>query len=109
MFKHYICDKGCKGVSGVSGACQAKDCAGFGKLLEACDCENNKHKMNQKNFLYLISVIFGLIFILHLSRLVFEWEVIFNGWFTPFWLSWIGLIIAGVLSYKAFRIAKKFA
>jgi len=62
--------------------------------------------MNQKNFLYLVSGIFGLIFILHILRLFLEWEVVFNGWLAPMWLSWVALIISGFLTYKAFVMAK---
>ncbi|OGY67715.1 MAG: hypothetical protein A3H63_01295 [Candidatus Harrisonbacteria bacterium RIFCSPLOWO2_02_FULL_45_10c] len=43
MEQHYICTGGCRGVSEVSGVCQAEDCSKAGEPLLPCDCQDGKH------------------------------------------------------------------
>ncbi|OGZ93997.1 MAG: hypothetical protein A3H69_02425 [Candidatus Sungbacteria bacterium RIFCSPLOWO2_02_FULL_47_9] len=46
--EHYICTGGCTGVSPRAGVCQAKDCPNYGKPLEKCACDDDKHHGKQE-------------------------------------------------------------
>ena len=60
-----------------------------------------------KPFSTIAAVVFALVALVHLLRLVYGWQVVFNGWTVPMWLSWFGLIVAGVLSALVWREAKR--
>jgi len=40
---HFICKGGCKGVSEVEGFCEADGCPNQWQPLEACECTDGKH------------------------------------------------------------------
>ena len=63
--------------------------------------------MSQKAYLKSAGLIFLLIAVLHLLRLVFGWEAVFEGWNVPQWLSVVALIVAGYLAYEGFRLSKR--
>jgi uncharacterized membrane protein len=63
--------------------------------------------MSQKAYLKSAGLIFFLIAVLHLLRLVFGWEAVFEGWNVPQWLSVVALIVAGYLAYEGFRLSKR--
>jgi len=63
--------------------------------------------MSQKAYLKAAASIFLLIAILHLLRLIFGWEAVFEGWSVPQWLSVVALIVAGYLAYEGFRLSRK--
>ena len=52
----------------------------------------------KKPFAFLAVLVFGLVALLHLLRLVFGWEVTFNGAVVPIWLSAVGLVVAAALA-----------
>jgi len=60
-----------------------------------------------KPFSTIAAVVFALVALLHLLRLVFGWQVVFNGWTVPMWLSWFGLFVAGALSVLVWREARR--
>lgn len=60
-----------------------------------------------KPFSTIAAVIFALVALVHLLRLIYNWQVIFNGWSVPMWLSWLGLIVAGALSALVWREARR--
>jgi hypothetical protein len=62
--------------------------------------------MNQKTFSFVGAVIFLLVALLHGLRLVYGWSAVIGGWSVPTWVSWAALVIAAVLSYQGFRLAK---
>jgi hypothetical protein len=51
-----------------------------------------------KPFTMLAVLVLALVALLHLFRLVFGWEVTFNGAMVPLWPSVAGLLIAGGLA-----------
>ena len=59
-----------------------------------------------KPFSTIAAVIFALVALLHLLRLVYDWQVVFNGWVVPMWLSVIGLIVTAALSLLVGREAR---
>ncbi len=52
----------------------------------------------KKPFTLFAVLVFALITLLHLLRLIFGWEAIFNGAVVPVWLSAVGLVVAGGLA-----------
>jgi len=60
-----------------------------------------------KPFSTIAAVVFALVALLHLLRLVYDWQVVFNGWVVPMWLSVIGLIVTGALSLLVGREARR--
>jgi hypothetical protein len=61
--------------------------------------------MDGKTFTLAAGVIFALVALAHLSRIFMDWPVVINGWPVPIWLSWIGVVVAGGLSYCGLRLA----
>jgi hypothetical protein len=63
--------------------------------------------MNDKTYLIVSGVIFGLITIGHLIRLIFQIPVQVGTLNIPVWPSALGLIVALSLCIWAFRLASK--
>ena len=63
--------------------------------------------MSQKTFTIITSVIFGLVALLHVLRIFFGLPAVIGGWTVPMWLSWIGLVVAGGLSYSGIILAMR--
>jgi len=61
----------------------------------------------KKPFAILAVLVFALVALLHLLRLVFGWEVTFNGAVVPTWLSIAGLLIAAGLAAGLWRELRK--
>jgi hypothetical protein len=60
-----------------------------------------------KPFTMVAVLVFALVALLHLMRLVFGWEVTFNGAVVPTWLSIAGLLIAGGLAVMLWQESRK--
>jgi hypothetical protein len=60
-----------------------------------------------KPFTMLAVLVFALVALLHLLRLVFSWEVTFNGAVVPTWLSIAGLLIAAGLAVMLWQESRK--
>lgn len=63
--------------------------------------------MDQKTFFMVASVIFALVALLHLSRIYMGWPVVIGSWSVPMWLSWIGPVVAGRLSYFGLHLTAR--
>jgi hypothetical protein len=63
--------------------------------------------MTEKTFATITAVIFALVALLHLLRLVMGWSIVIDSWTVPMWLSWVGLVVAGGLSYYGARLAMR--
>jgi len=63
--------------------------------------------MDQKTFSVVAGAIFALVTLLHLSRIYMGWSVVIGSWTAPMWVSWIGLVVAGSLSYFGLRLAAR--
>ena len=63
--------------------------------------------MDQKTFSVVAGVIFARVALLHLSRIYMGWPVVIGSWTAPMWVSWIGLVVAGGLSYFGLRLAAR--
>lgn len=60
-----------------------------------------------KAYLYLTSVIFALVGLVHLIRLIFELGIVLAGYSVPLWVSVVGIVIAWYLAYCSFILARK--
>jgi hypothetical protein len=63
--------------------------------------------MNQRAFNVVASVIFALVALLHLLRIYMGWPIVIGSWTAPMWGSWIGLVVAGSLSYFGLSLATR--
>ncbi len=63
--------------------------------------------MSEKTFSTLAAAIFGVVAVLHLVRILIGWSIVVDGWTVPMWVSWVGLIVAGALSYHGAKLAMR--
>lgn len=63
--------------------------------------------LSGKTYLYIVGTITGVIAIVHLVRVFTGSDFEILGWYMPIYLSWIGVIVAGYLSYMSFRLASR--
>jgi len=42
-------------------------------------------------------------------RIFFGWPAVIGGWTVPMWLSWIGLVVTGGMSYFGISLAMRVA
>lgn len=59
-----------------------------------------------KPFTTIAAVIFGLMAVLHVYRLLTDFQVIVGSHTIPYNVSWVALIVTGVLSYGLFKEAR---
>ena len=63
--------------------------------------------MNTRAYAFTSSIIFFLVALMHLLRLIQQWNVIINGWYVPAWVSIVSLLVAGFLSLQGFRLFRQ--
>jgi len=64
-------------------------------------------KTLDKNALVSISgLIFLVVAILHGLRAINSWELVYNGWAVPLWISWTVAIVGLYIAYNAFNLKK---
>ena len=63
--------------------------------------------MDQKTFTIVTGAIFALVALLHVLRILMGWPAMIGGWTVPMWVSWIGLVVAGGLSYFGLSLAMR--
>jgi hypothetical protein len=69
--------------------------------------EGRGEAMNTRSYAITSSVIFFLVALAHLLRLVWRWDVMIDGWHVPAWVSIVGLLVAGFLSFQGFRLFRQ--
>ena len=57
-------------------------------------------------YLQISGTLFGVIAVGHLLRLFRQWPVDLAGYAVPLWASWVGLLLAGGLSFWALRLVR---
>lgn len=62
--------------------------------------------LKKDTYLQVSGVIFLAVAVLHGLRAVNDWELAYNEWMVPMWVSWAVVIIALYLAYNAFRLKK---
>jgi hypothetical protein len=61
--------------------------------------------MNERNYLLISAVIFGLMATTHLVRLFSPFSIVVGPWTVPIWGSLLGVAVGITLSVWAFRLA----
>jgi hypothetical protein len=59
--------------------------------------------MNPRSYLSVAGTIFLIIAVAHFFRIINSWEVNFNTWSVPMWLSWVALLLGGYLAFQGLR------
>jgi hypothetical protein len=65
--------------------------------------------MNWKTFSIVAGVIFAIVALLHLLRIYMDWPVVIGAWSVPIWVSWIALVVAGILAIWGLAFAARDA
>lgn len=58
-----------------------------------------------RNYLLISGIVFGIVALVHADRLIEKWPIQLGSWNVPMWISVVGLIGTGALSYWALRAA----
>ena len=48
------------------------------------------------------ATLFLVVALMHLLRIIFGWSVEIGSLSIPFWVSWLGVLVAGALAYLGF-------
>jgi len=64
---------------------------------------------SERTLLLIAGTVFAVVCLIHLLRLAFGWGAILGTFAIPLWLSWLGVLIAGYLSYSSFHFALRKA
>ena len=59
-------------------------------------------RLNQKTYVTLTATLFLVVALMHLLRIIFGWSVEIGSLSIPFWVSWLGVLVAGALAYFGF-------
>ena len=62
--------------------------------------------MSTKNFAMVAAVFFSLTTVLHILRVVLDWQANIGGWDVPMWFSWVFIVVGVFLAYSGFRASK---
>jgi hypothetical protein len=62
--------------------------------------------MTVRTYALTSSLIFFLVAVLHLLRLIWQWDVVIGSWPFPLWASIVAVPVAGFLSYAGFRLSR---
>jgi hypothetical protein len=63
--------------------------------------------MNLRTYAIMSSVIFLVVALVHLYRIIQGWSVVIGGWYAPNWVSIVAIVVAGLLSFQGFRLARQ--
>jgi hypothetical protein len=63
--------------------------------------------MNRETFCIVAGVIFAVVALLHLLRIYMGWPVVIGGWSAPMGVSWIALVVAGILAIWGLAFAAR--
>lgn len=53
----------------------------------------------------IAAIIFLSVFVFHILRIIYGWDVQIGNLRIPLWMSWVGVLIAGFLSAYGFRLS----
>ena len=60
-------------------------------------------KMSRPFFFAITSAVFLCGAVLHGLRVVYGFDMVYNGWVVPMWISWVATIVAFVLAFHSVR------
>jgi len=59
--------------------------------------------VGQRSYNALTAAIFTVVAVAHLLRVILGWTVQIGSWEIPIWVSWLALVVAGLLAWVGFR------
>jgi hypothetical protein len=62
--------------------------------------------MKKNNFVWLASLIFLMIGVVHIFRLLIGWQVSIAGFMVPMWIYWVEAFASLCLAFLGFRMKK---
>lgn len=62
--------------------------------------------MNTRSYLLISGTVFGVVSVLHLLRALMRGPFEIGPVSLPIWASWIGFVVAGLMSAWAFRLVR---
>ena len=62
--------------------------------------------LNRKTYMTVTATLFLAMGIVHLLRIIFGWQAEIGGLSIPFWVSWLGVLVAGALAYFGFTLKR---
>ncbi len=65
--------------------------------------------MTREAFCIVAGLIFAVVALLHLLRIYMDWPVVIGDWSVPMWVSWIALVVAGILAIWGLAFAARVA
>jgi hypothetical protein len=63
--------------------------------------------MNRETFCIVGGVIFAVVALFHLLRIYMDWPVVIGDWSVPMGVSWIALVVAGILAIWGLAFAAR--
>jgi hypothetical protein len=63
--------------------------------------------MTLRNFVLVSSVIFALAALIHVLRILGQWDVIIDGRQMPMVVSYATVVVTGLLSFAGFRLVRQ--
>ena len=60
--------------------------------------------MGQHAYLVVSGAIFGIVAIVHVVRMIYQWPAQIGTWTVPLWVSGVAIVISGVLGLWALRL-----
>jgi uncharacterized membrane protein len=59
--------------------------------------------VTRRHYFLVTAVVFAVIGLVHLVRIVLEWDAAIGGWSVPMWPSWLALVVSTVFAYYGFK------
>ncbi len=63
--------------------------------------------MEQKTYNVITSLIFIIVGVMHLLRIIYQWQIVIGTWAAPMWVSWLGVVVALVLVIYGLKLSGK--
>lgn len=63
--------------------------------------------MNKRMYFLISGLIFAIVAVVHLLRIINQFQIVIGTWSAPMAVSWIGFIIPALLSYWGFTLMSK--
>ena len=63
--------------------------------------------MRERAYLTLAGCIFSVVAIAHLTRIMYQSDIVIFGWQVPIILSWFGVVVATYRAYSSFHFAAR--
>lgn len=58
-------------------------------------------------YIQITGIIFAVVTLAHGLRLALNWSVQVADWVVPMWMSWVAILVAGALSFRAFQLVSR--